>query len=104
MMEWVIKYWVQFLFGLLIAALGLMWKKITRYQEEEKALRDGMRSLLKRQLINDCDRYISEGCCSSTDKELLVEMYAAYHALGGNSVVTALKDRVLTLDPPREAA
>ena len=101
MPEWVTKYWVEWLFGVLIAAIGAysrhISQRVRKEHEEQKALRDGMRSLLRRQIIADCEHAISEGYCPTATKDTIEDMYQSYHALGGNGVVTGLKDRTMNL-------
>lgn len=99
--EWIVKYWIEWAFGLLIAALTAYCRHISKAlkkeKDEHKALRDGMRSLLKRNIIEDCEKAISDGYCSAATKDTIEDMYESYHALGGNGVVTRLKDQMLDL-------
>ena len=101
MPEWIVKYWVQWVFGLIIAALTAYCRHLSQTvkaeREKQKALRDGMRSLLKRQIIMDCEQAILQGYCPAPTKDTIEDMYMSYHALGGNGVVTALKNQMLNL-------
>ena len=101
MPDWIAKYWLEWLFGLVIAAIGAysrhIAKQVRKEREEQKALRDGMRSLLRRQIIADCESAISEGYCPTARKDTIEDMYQSYHALGGNGVVTGLKDQTMNL-------
>lgn len=105
MPEWIIKYWVQWLFGLIIAALTAycrhLSKTVKSEREKQKALRDGMRSLLRRQIIVDCEQAIRQGYCPTATKDTIEDMYLSYHALGGNGVVTNLKNQMLDLPTVR---
>lgn len=51
----------------------------------------GTMLLLKVQLIEYHDRYMAEGDIPSYAYQNFCEMYDAYHALGGNGVVTKMK-------------
>ncbi len=101
MPEWVTKYWVEWAFGIIAAILvGLyrnMSKRIKQNREEGAALRNGMRALLKRQIIEDCEQAQRVGFCSATKKDMILDMYNCYHALGGNDVVTEMKNLMLKL-------
>ncbi len=101
MPDWVTKYWIEWLFGLVaagvIAYVRYLSRQIKREKAEQKALRDGMRSLLKRQIILDCEKAISEGYCPVATKETIEDMYKSYHALGGNGTVTELKTQMMQL-------
>lgn len=110
MPEWIVKYWVEWVFGLVIAAMGWLMKrlngKLKREREareelakqaaaENKALKDGMKSLLRRQILADCEAAQEQGWCDSTTKGTIQAMYDAYHGLGGNDVVTASVHQVI---------
>ena len=99
--EWIEKYWIEWVFGVPIAGLGLIVKRLSSRLKKEKlanqALKDGMRSLLRRQIMADCEQAIKDGYCSTTAKGTIVEMYAAYNALGGDDVVTRTKDQAIDL-------
>lgn len=99
--DWIVKYWVQWLFGLIIAGLTAYCRHLSRVikheRAEQKALRDGMRSLLKRQIITDCEAAIRDGFAPAATRDSIEDMYASYHALGGNGTVTTIKNQVMSL-------
>ena len=110
MPEWVVKYWVEELFGLIIAVFSFVIKSLHKKlkavkaladeekrqrEEENKAIKDGMRSLLRRQILIDCENAQSAGHCSARKKETINEMYIAYHGLGGNGVVSSAVRQVI---------
>lgn len=101
MPEWVTKYWIEWLFGLLsagiIAYIRKLSKQVKQERAEQKALRDGMRSLLRRQIVADCEQAMKEGFCGTATKDTIEDMYNSYHALGGNGVVTRLKAQTMNL-------
>ncbi len=101
MPEWITKYWVEWAFGIVAAVLiGLYRKLVTRIKQnkiEGDALRDGLRSLLRRQLIEDCEDAIQQGFCPVTMKDTITDMYQSYHALGGNGTVSGLYEEVQKL-------
>ncbi len=112
MPDWVIKYWLEWLFGLLIAIMGMCYKhlssKLKREREERmeraakdaeelKSLKDGMRSLLRRNIIADCEVAQQEGYCDSTKKDTIKDMYESYKGLGGNGVVKIMYEQTMTL-------
>lgn len=103
MPDWVAKYWVEWIFGLIISALGVTIKRLHKKLKEEKkqrenenkALKDGMKSLLRRQILIDCESAQNKGSCDARKKETINEMYNAYHALGGNGVVSSAVKQVI---------
>lgn len=103
MPEWIVKYWVEWAFGAILAIFGMIWKHLhtkvkneiaarealeKKAAEETEALKSGMRSLLRRQIIADCKQARSDGYCEETVRDTIAAMYEAYHALGGNGTVT----------------
>lgn len=101
MWDFILKYWVEFFFGLVAAGLIAGYKKLaSRIQsdkEAEKAIGDGVKYLLMFKLREEGEKYLTENRCSIEHKHEFEKVYNAYHALGGNDTVTALKDKVLQL-------
>lgn len=104
--EWIVKYWLEWVFGLLTGGVAIycrhIAKQVRKEREEQKALRDGMRSLLRRQIIADCEQAAREGYCETKMKDTINDMYTAYHALGGNGVVSRLKEQTMNLPVIKE--
>lgn len=100
-MDWITKYWVEWVFGLIIAAMTVVVRKLaTRIkteQEENQALRDGIRALLKVSIENECQRCQREHWCGPTKRATITDMYASYKALGGNSGTTSIVEQTLGL-------
>ncbi len=98
MWDWIIKYWLEVLFGALIAGLGVAYKllagKVKKTKDESAAIRDGLRSLLRRQIIEDCESSLKQGYCPVTKKDTINDMYLSYHALEGNGTVTKLVEQI----------
>jgi hypothetical protein len=101
MPEWITKYWLEWAFGIVIAVLTYVLKtlsgRVKRQQLENAALRDGMRSLLKAQIIQSCERALGDGWCGSRMRDTINDMYASYHALGGNGTVTSIVEQTMRL-------
>lgn len=104
--EWIVKYWIEWVFGLVTGGVAVycrhIAKQVRKEREEQKALRDGMRSLLRRQIIADCEQAAREGYCETKMKDTINDMYTAYHALGGNGVVSRLKEQTMNLPVIKE--
>ena len=101
MPEWITKYWVEWVFGLIIA--GLTWAlkrlntRIKKEQAENRALRDGMKALLKVNLEKECERCQREGWCGTVKRGTIADMYDAYQGLGGNGGTKTLVEQTLAL-------
>lgn len=100
-MEWILKYWIEWLFGLICAALGIAYKrlsaKVKAQHEEDKAIKDGLLALLHDRLYQACTCYLTRGHIDVEALKNIEYMYSAYHALGGNGTGTALYEKVKAL-------
>ena len=64
-----------------------------------------MRALLMRQIAEDCEDARRKGFCTVEKKKIINDMYTSYHALGGNDVITAMKNDMMRLPTePQDAA
>lgn len=99
----VISCTVSSVIGGLVTYLVTKWKKGAK---REKALSEGVLSLLRNQLVEYHDKYTGRGFCPLYAKESARHSYEAYHALGGNGVVTKLYEDLMELpelpEPPQE--
>lgn len=90
---------VSFFLGGALALVAAKWKGMMK---REKALKEGVLSLLRNQLIDYHEKYTERGACPIYVKESARHSYAAYHELGGNGVVTKLYEDVMELPERRE--
>jgi hypothetical protein len=101
MPEWITKYWVEWIFGILAAGLLALVRslsgKVKRQQEENAALRDGVRSLLRAQIMSECERSLKDGWCGPRLRDTIGDLYKSYHALGGNGTVTDIVEQTRRL-------
>ena len=85
---------VSFFLGGLLTIFSKKWKGGLK---REKAMQDGVKCLLRGKLIDYHDKYTERGYCPIYVKESARRSYEAYHALGGNGVVTKLYDDLMAL-------
>ena len=112
MPEWVIKYWAEWAFGTILAILAALFKHLSnkfkrereeRIEKEKKnaeeiaALKDGVRSLLRRNIISDCEKAQQNSYCDIMARDTLKDMFDSYKALGGNGIVKGLVDETFEL-------
>jgi hypothetical protein len=83
-MDWILKYWVQELFAVIIAILTWCVKKLKGKKTEYDVLREGILALLHDRLYAACSIFIARGWASLDDRENLEYLYKPYKALGGN--------------------
>ncbi len=101
MKDFVIKYWVQVVFGLVIGGLGTAYKvlakRLHKQSCDQKALKEGTQSLLRSEIIRCYDVYMEREYISIHGLESVLAMYDAYHTLGGNGTVTKLVEELKEL-------
>lgn len=68
-----------------------------RASDREKAIEEGLQSLLRAEIIRANDKYQGQGYCPVYAKEALRRAYESYHTLGGNDVATKLYEDVMKL-------
>ena len=106
-MDWIVKYWVEWIFGVVVAILGYLIKKInTRSKETSKkndAIELGVQALLRSQMIDDYNHYIEKGYAPIYARESFENVYRQYKSLGGNGVMTDIHEmfRALPTQPPK---
>lgn len=73
-------------------------------KKHESALEEGLKCLLRAEIIRNHDKYLDRGYCPIYAKEALKRAYVAYHALRGNDVATQLYNEVMALptEPPHD--
>lgn len=90
---WVIAPLLSAAVGYLVAAARGLAK---RGSEHGEAMEQGMRALLRQQLIDYHDQYVVRGRpCPVGIKEQATSVYTAYHGLGGNGTGTHLYEEIM---------
>ena len=106
-MEEIIGYiqqnWVPWLFALLSVVLGDVIRRLRAQGKENKAIAEGVQSLLRENLVQNYNKYSDKGYCPIYAKESIKKIYNAYHNLGGNDVATELYHKLLEMrEEPKE--
>ena len=101
MWEFIVKYWLEVVFGLIVTGLttayGILARRIKAAKSTDQAIADGMKYLLMFKLREEGEKHLHDGKCSIEAKHEYEKVYNAYHALGGNGTITSLKDQILKL-------
>lgn len=65
MLEFIIKYWMEWGFGIVAGGLTLAYrrlsKKVKEQKDENKAMKDGLKAILHDRLYQSCNYYIARG-------------------------------------------
>lgn len=82
----------------LTSLMGYIVWLLKNQKKDRDANGKGTMLLLRVQLIEYHDRYMKEGHIPSYALTNFIEMYEAYHELGGNGMVTEMYKEVLELE------
>ena len=95
-MEWLTQPIVSQIVGVIVAAAcGYLGAQVKRLNARDKALYDGMQALLRRQMVDDFERYVVDGAAMSIErKQEITDCYQAYAALGGNGVGAEMYEKL----------
>lgn len=104
---------LTFAFGLLSSAISatcaslITWAKTTKKRKSEadetekrdlQKLEKGVMLLMRSDLIRLHDEFVGKkGYCSTSTKMSIEEEYQCYHELGGNGIVTNLREEIENL-------
>lgn len=105
MQDWIIRYWLEAVFGLIIAGLSIAYRKLscrmkTAKVEQERdqcAIREGIKALLWDALYRIYHESIQAGFISIDGMKNAENIYKQYHALGGNGTGTEMYERICKL-------
>ena len=97
MIDFILKYWIQELFALILAVLTWLWRTLIRRKQENDEIKDGMLALLHDRIYQACSFFIARGWCSPEDRSNLEYLYKPYKALGGNGTGESLYKNCLEL-------
>lgn len=61
------------------------------------AIENGLQSILRAEIIRQHDKHTERGYCPLYAKEAMVKVYDAYHALGGNGMMTRFYNEIIAL-------
>ena len=101
-MDWILKYWIQELFAVIIAVLTWCVRKLRKKKTEYDVLREGILALLHDRLYQACSFFIARGWASIDDRDNLEYLYRPYKALGGNGTGETLYHTVEKLPYQKE--
>lgn len=100
-METFKKYWLEWMCGIIAAALACgyrrLFKKIRCEKAERKALEAGVQALLRNSIIQSYNKYMGRESIPIYGRDNVKSMYDAYHALGGNGTITTLVEQLNAL-------
>ena len=102
MWDFIVKYWVEVLFGLIVAGLTAGYtqlsKRIKAEKEKNQAIENGLRDILRIQILDSYDSCVAAGrVISVSRKDAIDSAYTSYHALGGNGTITQVHKEIMEM-------
>lgn len=101
MWEWICKYWLEALFGLLLTGIGIAQRKLSKRMKDEKnrnqAIENGVRDMLRLTILDNYERCKTAGKISVSRKDAIDSAYKSYHALGGNGTITQIHNEIMEM-------
>ncbi len=96
MWDFIVKYWLEFAFGLIVAGLSAAYahlaKKLKAEKAKNQAIENGLRGILRIQILDTYDRCVAEGRkISVSRKDAIVSIYQSYVALGNGETDDTIK-------------
>ena len=107
--EWEVKaiieairsYWLEVLFGSVLAGIGFMMRnlfaRVKKEVDEQTKIKAGVLAILHDRLYQSCQHYILQGYIIPGDLRNVGTMHSSYIELGGNGTITEMFNRVKSL-------
>ena len=106
MTQWLAKYWLETLFGLIVTGLGVavkwLHKKSKTEAQRQGAIEKGLQALLRCQMINDYNHDKDKGFAPIYAKDNFENVWKQYHNLGVNGVMDSIHEEFMTLPTTKE--
>lgn len=101
MWEFVAKYWLEVIFGLIVAGLTAGVTRINAKLKTEKArnqaIENGVRDILRIQILDTYERCKASGSITVSRKDAIDHAYMSYHALGGNGTIKQVHEEIMAM-------
>lgn len=97
MKAFVMQYWLEFIFGLVITGLSFCYNRLAKKFKDQEAIKEGIIAILHDRLFQLGMSYIEKEEITLSDLENFEGIYNAYHSLGGNGTGTEIYGRVKEL-------
>ena len=95
--DFIVRYWLECIFGLVCAGLSAGYASLKKKLKAEKAknaaIENGLRGILRIQILDTYDKCVSENnTISVSRKDAIVSIYQSYIALGNGEDDDTIKN------------
>lgn len=104
MWDWFAKYWLETLFGIIVAGLSGAYAKLAQKFKVERAknlaIENGLREMMRVQILDIYDQCIhQDNKISISKKDAVDSLFKSYVALGGdNGTVQNIHDLIMHME------
>lgn len=103
MWDFIVKYWLETVFGVIVAGLSAAYahlaKKFKAEKKKNEAIENGLRGILRIQILDTYDRCVADSRrISVSRKDAVVSIYQSYTALGNgesDDTINALYEELI---------
>lgn len=95
MLDFIIKYWAEIVLTSITTGVVYVFK-------EYIGLKNGLKALLRNEIVRIYETYSKLGYCPSYMKENANEIYLNYHKLKGNGMATSMINEIYKLPTERK--
>ena len=108
MADFIIEYWLEIGFGLVVAFMGFLYRSFTKVihnrERKQEAIEQGIIALLKERLLDLYNQYSDKGYFPIHARDRTDILFEAYSQLGGNGTVKGLVKKLKELPVEKEEA
>ena len=97
MINFIITYWLEVIFGIILSLITVLWQNIKTYHKKMESIKSGVKILLKNEITNYYDEAILKNSITLFEKEMLIELYKQYKNLEGNELNENLIEKIDTI-------
>ena len=97
MINFIITYWLEVIFGIILILITVLWQNIKTYHKKMESIKSGVKILLKNEITNYYDEAILKNSITLFEKEMLIELYKQYKNLEGNGLIENLIEKIDTI-------
>ena len=94
MIQWMVRYWLEILFGALVALFTFLYRRLANRIKKQDTVSLGVQALLRDRIIQAYNQCSDKGSCTIYELESVEALYIRYRALGGNGTVSQLVERL----------
>ena len=72
MINFIITYWLEVIFGIILSLITVLWQNIKTYHKKMESIKSGVKILLKNEITNYYDEAILKNSITLFEKEMLI--------------------------------